>query len=71
VNMVNDRTQQAGWGTEKITPLLAGLLELLPWVHQWHAEYDADWGGNPAEEYQTYFDLQRAKHQLTVADLQQ
>lgn len=71
VNMVNDRTQQAGWGTEKITPLLAGMLELLPWVHQWHAEYDADWGGNPAEEYQTYFDLQRTKHQLTVEDLQQ
>ena len=68
--MVNDRTEQAGWGTEKITPLLAGLLELLPWVHQWHGKYDADWGGNPAEEYQAYLDEQRAKHQLTVADLQ-
>lgn len=52
VNVINDRTEQAGWGAEKITPLLAGLLELLPWVHQWHAGYDADWGGNPAEEYQ-------------------
>ncbi len=69
VNVVNDRTEQVGWGTEKITPLLAGLLELLPWVHQWHAEYDADWGGNPAEEYQAYLDEQRAKHQLTVADV--
>ncbi|MGH4021337.1 MAG: BREX-2 system adenine-specific DNA-methyltransferase PglX [Pseudonocardiaceae bacterium] len=70
VTVVNDRTEQAGWGTEKITPLLAGLLELLPWVHQWHAGYDADWAGNPAEEYQAYLDEQRAKHQLTVADLQ-
>lgn len=69
VNVVNDRTEQAGWSTKKITPLLAGLLELLPWVHQWHAEHDADWGGNPAEEYQVYLDEQRAKHQLTVADL--
>lgn len=67
--MVNDRTEQAGWSTEKITPLLAGLLELLPWVHQWHAGYDADWGGNPAEEYQAYLDEQRAKYQLTLADL--
>ncbi len=32
-----------------------------------HAGYDADWGGNPAEEYQAYLDLQRTKHQLTVA----
>ncbi len=69
VNVVNDRTEQAGWTTERITPLLVGLLELLPWVHQWHAEYNAEWGGNPAEEYQAYLDEQRAKHQLTVADL--
>jgi hypothetical protein len=70
VNLVNDRTEHAGWGTNKITPLLAGLLELLPWVQQWHGEYDADWGGNPAEEYQAYLDQQRAKHQVSVADLQ-
>jgi hypothetical protein len=66
VNLVNDRTDQAGWGPDKITPPLAGLHELLPWIHQWHAGYDDEWGGDPAEEYQTYLDDQRAKHQLTV-----
>jgi len=65
VNLVNDRTDQAGWGTDKIKPLLAGIAELLPWVHQWHGEYDAEWGGNPAEEYQAYLDEQRSQHQLT------
>ncbi|MCK6557260.1 BREX-2 system adenine-specific DNA-methyltransferase PglX [Candidatus Binatia bacterium] len=29
-----------GWTAERLTPLLAGLLELLPWVQQWHNEVD-------------------------------
>ncbi|GAA5105291.1 BREX-2 system adenine-specific DNA-methyltransferase PglX [Haloechinothrix salitolerans] len=69
VNLVNDRTEQAGWGADKITPLLAGLAELMPWVHQWHGEYDEQWGGNPAEEYQAFLDEQRAKHQLSTEAL--
>jgi hypothetical protein len=66
VNLVNDRESQAGWGSDRITPLLAGLAEVLPWVHQWHGEYDEDWGGNPAEEYQAYLDERRTRHGLTL-----
>jgi hypothetical protein len=69
VNLVNDRTEQAGWTTERLTAPLAGLAELMPWVRQWHGKYDADWGGTPAEEYQAYLDEQRARHQLTEQDL--
>jgi hypothetical protein len=29
-----------GWDGERLTPLLAGVLELLPWVRQWHPEPD-------------------------------
>ena len=65
VNVINDRVDQAGWDTDKIEPLLAGLLEVMPWVRQWHGEYDADWGGIPAEEYQAYLDERRAKRGLT------
>ncbi len=25
----------------------------MPWVHQWYDEDDQEWGGNPAEEFQT------------------
>ena len=42
-----------------------GLAEVLPWVHQWHGEYDEEWGGNPAEEYQAYLDEQRLRRGLT------
>jgi hypothetical protein len=33
-----DRRQQAGWPAERLLPLLAGLLELEPWLQQWHGE---------------------------------
>jgi hypothetical protein len=65
VNLVNDRGTQAGWPTERLVPLLAGLAELMPWVHQWHGEYDPEWDGTPAEEYQTFLDQQRSERQLT------
>ncbi len=69
VNLVNDRTEQAAWETERLTPLLAGLLEVMPWVHQWHGEYDADWEGVPAEEFQAFLDDQRGKHGLSEEQL--
>ncbi|ACU95595.1 hypothetical protein Svir_05210 [Saccharomonospora viridis DSM 43017] len=69
VNLINDRTADAGWETERLTPLLAGLAEVMPWVRQWHGEYDEEWEGVPADEYQAFLDEQRTKHQLTEDDL--
>ncbi|MEE1815567.1 BREX-2 system adenine-specific DNA-methyltransferase PglX [Streptomyces sp. SP18ES09] len=69
VNAINDRTEQAGWDTPRLTPLIAGIQELMPWVHQWHGEHDEEWGGTPSEEYQAYLDEQRAKHGLSAEDL--
>ncbi|MEU4076351.1 BREX-2 system adenine-specific DNA-methyltransferase PglX [Streptomyces venezuelae] len=69
VNVINDRTEQAGWDTSRLTPLIAGIQELMPWVHQWHGEHDEEWGGTPSEEYQAYLDEQRAKHGLSAEDL--
>lgn len=69
VNVINDRTLEAGWGPERLTSLLAGLTEVMPWVKQWHGGYDAEWGGVPAEEYQAFLDEQLTKHQLTTQDL--
>ncbi|WP_343239866.1 BREX-2 system adenine-specific DNA-methyltransferase PglX [Streptomyces sp. SID12488] len=68
-NLVDDRTKQAGWDTDRIKPLLAGLLEVMPWVRQWHGDYDEDWEGVPADEYQAYFEELCAKHQVSESDL--
>ncbi|WP_307111552.1 BREX-2 system adenine-specific DNA-methyltransferase PglX [Streptomyces demainii] len=68
-NLIDDRTRDAGWGTDRIKPLLAGVLEVMPWVRQWHGEYDEEWEGVPADEYQAYFEELCAKHQVSEADL--
>jgi hypothetical protein len=69
VNLVNDRTADAGWETDRLTPLIAGLAEIMPWVRQWHGEEDDEWGGVPADEYDAFLTEQRTKHQLTEDDL--
>ncbi|MEU5235408.1 BREX-2 system adenine-specific DNA-methyltransferase PglX [Streptomyces lydicus] len=69
INLIEDRTEQSGWGTERLTPLLAGLHEVMPWVRQWHGEYDAEWESVPAEDCDAFLDEQMGKHQLSAADL--
>jgi len=40
---VRAREQEGGRGDPRLLPLLACLAELLPWLKQWHNEYDADY----------------------------
>lgn len=69
VNLVKDRTSQLSWGNDRITPLLAGLAELMPWLRQWFGTDDHEWGGNAAEEFGTFLDTERAKRGLTTEQL--
>ncbi|MFG3657078.1 BREX-2 system adenine-specific DNA-methyltransferase PglX [Streptomyces sp. NPDC047706] len=69
INLIEDRTDQSGWDTERLTPLLAGLHEVMPWVRQWHGEYDAEWESVPAEDCDAFLDEQMGKHRLSAADL--
>ncbi|WP_326563863.1 BREX-2 system adenine-specific DNA-methyltransferase PglX [Micromonospora peucetia] len=45
------REQEDGWAADRLLPLVAGLREILPWVRQWHGEFDPEWGASPAEIY--------------------
>lgn len=69
INLIEDRTEQSGWDTERLTPLIAGLHEVMPWVRQWHGEYDAEWESVPAEDCDAFLDEQMGKHRLSAADL--
>ncbi|WP_433890501.1 BREX-2 system adenine-specific DNA-methyltransferase PglX [Streptomyces sp. CA-111067] len=69
VNLVKDRTSQLSWDNDRITPLLAGLVELMPWVRQWFGTDDQEWGGNAAEEFGTFLDTERTKRGLTTEQL--
>ena len=50
-------------------PLLAGLREVMPWVRQWHGEYDDEWGDVPADELEAEYENQLRKHQVGVEEL--
>ncbi|MGW2746810.1 BREX-2 system adenine-specific DNA-methyltransferase PglX [Streptomyces sp. NPDC001450] len=71
VGMIRDRVENGGWAKEdpRFVPLLAGLREVLPWVHQWYGEYDEEWEGNPAEEFQSALETGRTERQLSESDL--
>ncbi|CAL9554446.1 hypothetical protein SUDANB15_04478 [Streptomyces sp. enrichment culture] len=71
VGLIRDRVETGGWTKDdpRFVPLLAGLREVLPWVHQWYGEYDEEWEGNPAEEFQAALDTGRAERELSEADL--
>ncbi|PWU59493.1 BREX-2 system adenine-specific DNA-methyltransferase PglX [Micromonospora globispora] len=45
------REQEDGWAADRLSPLVAGLREILPWVRQWHGEFDPEWGASPADIY--------------------
>ena len=39
-----DRKETDGWPPERLKPLLAGLLELVPWLRQWHNDIEPETG---------------------------
>ncbi|QEL17818.1 BREX-2 system adenine-specific DNA-methyltransferase PglX [Limnoglobus roseus] len=47
-----DTRKREGWDAKRLTPLLAGLDQLLPWIHQWHTEIDAEFGETAGQSFQ-------------------
>ncbi|GAA0632078.1 BREX-2 system adenine-specific DNA-methyltransferase PglX [Streptomyces thermocarboxydovorans] len=71
VGLLHSRVEEGGWAKDdpRFVPLLAGLREVMPWVHQWYGGYDEEWEGNPAEEFQSALDSGRIDRGLSESDL--
>ncbi|KRV48659.1 DNA methylase [Wenjunlia vitaminophila] len=69
INLIVDRAERDGWSTHRIAPLLAGLQEVMPWVRQWHGEFDPEWESVPADDCEAFLEEQMAKHQVSQRDL--
>ncbi|MFD7603145.1 BREX-2 system adenine-specific DNA-methyltransferase PglX [Streptomyces mirabilis] len=54
---------------EEITPFLAGLLELQPWLYQWHNEFEMLYSGSPADFFAGYRQTKQGEYGLTDDDL--
>jgi hypothetical protein len=51
------RTEE-GWEPERLKPILAGLLDLKPWLLQWHNELDSEMGERLGEYFVRYAESQ-------------
>lgn len=54
-----------GAGNDLLTQMVAGLVELEPWTHQWHSETDASFGVSPAEAISGVIDQQLGRLEAT------
>ncbi|MBK3582360.1 BREX-2 system adenine-specific DNA-methyltransferase PglX [Streptomyces sp. MBT57] len=71
VNLLIDRSSVDGWSEDdpRFVPLLAGLQEIMLWVHQWYDADDEEWGENPAKEFQTALNRGSVNRNLSREDL--
>jgi hypothetical protein len=58
-----------GWEPIRLQPLLAGLLELVPWLEQWHNEIDPAYGERMGAYYRGFVNEEARALGLTVDDL--
>jgi len=68
-NLYLARKNDDGWPTERLLPLLAGLVELEPWLHQWHNDRDDTDDESPAHYYTHFINTELASLGYTRANL--
>ncbi|SEA51052.1 BREX-2 system adenine-specific DNA-methyltransferase PglX [Nitrosospira multiformis] len=58
-----------GWEPARLQPLLAGLLELVPWLEQWHNELDPVFGEHMGDYYRGVVSQEARELGFTLDDL--
>jgi hypothetical protein len=56
-----DRRGSGGWPADRLLPLLAGIVELEPWLKQWHGEPQAGFPDTPAAFFAEFVDGELAR----------
>lgn len=64
-----DARKNEGWTAERLTPLLAGLDQLLPWIHQWHPEIDPEYNETAGTSFQTLLESEAQELGLTLEQI--
>ena len=61
--------EQEGWDAARLTPLLGGLLELTPWLLQWHNDLDRDVGMGMGDYFKGFVDEEARSLGLTLDEI--
>ncbi|PWK37654.1 BREX-2 system adenine-specific DNA-methyltransferase PglX [Cupriavidus plantarum] len=64
-----DMKDSEGWEPARLQPLLASLLELVPWLEQWHNELDPVFGERMGDYYRGFVTQEARDLGLTLDDL--
>lgn len=65
-----DMKDSEGWEPARLQPLLASLLELVPWLEQWHNELDPVFGERMGSYYRSFVTEEARALGFTLEDLQ-
>ncbi|SOE66880.1 hypothetical protein SAMN05414139_02927 [Burkholderia sp. D7] len=64
-----DMKDSEGWEPARLQPLLASLLELVPWLEQWHNELDLVFGERMGDYYRSFVSQEARELGFTLDDL--
>ena len=64
-----DMKDNEGWAPERLQPVMAGLLELVPWLEQWHNEVNPIYGERMGTYYKGFVTEEARAQGFTVDDL--
>ncbi|RJP67020.1 MAG: BREX-2 system adenine-specific DNA-methyltransferase PglX [Comamonadaceae bacterium] len=66
-----DMKDSEGWEPTRLQPLLASLLELVPWLEQWHNELDPAFGARMGDYYRSFVTEEARSLGFTLDDLRE
>jgi hypothetical protein len=58
-----------GWSDARLEPLLGGLLELLPWLKQWHNDIDPETRVRVGDFYEGFLEEEARRLGKTLSDI--
>lgn len=64
-----DMKEREGWAPARLQALLAGLQELVPWLKQWHNEYDAEHGACMGDYFASFVEDEARSLGFTPAEV--
>jgi hypothetical protein len=64
-----ERKDTDGWPAPRLMPVLAGLLELVPWLRQWHNGVDTETGLRMGDYFAEFVEDEARSLGVNVADL--
>jgi len=67
--LYNARRNEEGWQPEQLTPVLAGVNELVPWLRQWHNNIDPLRGEGLGDYFANYLAGEMQRNNTTTEQL--